>query len=99
MFIQFGMDMNLLCASNTGMLNKCLLFKWTALYSIQDYLEESKWIPVKNSLLFQGTHQSTKLSVLQRNPILCTWIKAADVNSFCLDYMDSNLKGLYRVKC
>lgn len=50
----------------------------------------------KNSLLFQGTKQSTKLSVLQRNPVLCKWIKAAEVNSFCLDYMDSSLEGLER---
>ena len=53
----------------------------------------------KNSLLFQDTHRSTKLSVFQRNSILCTGIKAKDVNSFHPDYLASNLEVLDRVKC
>lgn len=52
----------------------------------------------KNSLLFQNTHRSTKLSVSQRNSILCTGIKAKDVNSFYPDYLASNLEVLDRVK-
>lgn len=49
----------------------------------------------KNSLLFQGTRQSTELSVFQSNPILHTWVKAADVD-FCLDCMASNPEVLDR---
>lgn len=52
----------------------------------------------KNSLLFQDTHRSTKLSVFQRNSILCTGIKAKDVNSFHPDCLASNLEVLDRVK-